>query len=95
MGSIGISIVTGFQVSTCLNIALNREQLTRDFSYHQSERRCASREGAQCKQAVLGPTREQPGRVMRIFLKVHFLKVYFQADPAVDREAKALAMHGP
>ena len=44
-----------FWLSTCLNIALNREGLTRDRSYPESVHRHAGREGAQCKQALPGP----------------------------------------
>lgn len=91
MGTIGTSIGTGFQVSTCLNIALNREGLTRDHSYPESLHQCADGEGAQCNQALLGPkwaTRSLAG-CWRFFLKI-----YFQADPPIDRETKALAMLG-
>lgn len=54
-GNIGTSIGTGFQVSTCFNIALNKEGLSRDCSYAVSVCRCAGGKGAQCKQALVGP----------------------------------------
>lgn len=55
-GNIGTSIGTGSQVSTCFNIALNKEGLSRDRSYAVSVCRCAGGKAAQCKQALAGPT---------------------------------------
>ena len=90
-GSIGTRTGNHFQVSTCLNTAVSREGLTRDHSYPETVHRCAGGEGAQCRQALPGPM-WAAGSLAGCW--GIFLKIYFQTDPAVDRETKALAMPG-
>lgn len=82
---------TYFQVSASLNPALNREGLTRESSYPESACGCAGGEGAWYKQALLRPMWAVSSLAG---CWGFFLEIYFQADPAVDWETKALAMRG-